>query len=174
MCDSRRSPSSNSPCFRSVGALAELFDIHCLPSYSFTTVTDWVYKAWEKAPADITTAEVIENLGILDPPVVLGQHYFIANPVALSPKWDFTSASEKGHPKAFVIGAKTGDIPAPSDPSTNIDWLSLKNAGGGLADQIFRVQTRGGQPPASVSGIVWLGCVGYALIIQPAVRPWVS
>ena len=110
-----------------------------------------MFAAWEAAPAGITAAEVISTLAPLHLRFILGQHYFIANPVALSPKWDFTSASEAGHADAFVIGARTGDIPAPTDPSTNIDWLSLKNAGGDLADQIFRVETRGGQPPASVS-----------------------
>lgn len=142
-----------------VGALAELIDISCLPSYTFNTVTDWVWDAWKSANPRITAAEVIADLKVIDPFIVLGQHYFITNPITgsgLSPKWDFTSAREAGHPDAFVVGAKTGDIPAPTDPSTNIDWLSLKNAQGDLADQIFRVQTRGGQPPASVSVVCGL------------------
>ena len=101
----------------------------------------------------MTPQEIIDGLDGIGSPEVLGQHYFILNPSGsgLSPKWDFTSASEAGHPDAFVIGARTGDIPAPTNPTTNVDWLSLSNAGGDLADQVFRVQTRGGQPPASVS-----------------------
>lgn len=85
--------------------------------------------------------------------VVLGQHYFITNPLTgsgLSPKWDFTSAIEKGHPNAFIVGAKAGDIAAPTNPGTNVDWLMLNGVQGDLASQVFRVETRGGQPPASV------------------------
>ena len=117
-------------------------------------MTNWVYDAWKSAPSKITAAEIISGLNVFHPAVVLGQHYFITNPSGgLSPKWDFTSASEAGHPDAFVIGVKTGDIPDPSNPHINVDWLSLKNGGGALADQVFRVQTRGGQPPSSVSAL---------------------
>lgn len=88
---------------------------------------------------------------------MLGQHYFIPNPsggTGLSPKWDFTSASEKGNPEAFVVGARQGDLPDPNgDPAVNIDWLQLSavSGQGELATTIFRIQTRGGQPPTTVS-----------------------
>ena len=42
-----------------------------------------------------------------------------------------------------------GGIPAPS--SANVDWLALDVVQGGLADHVFRIETRNGQPPASVS-----------------------
>ncbi len=135
-----------------MGALAELFDISCLSPSNYNNVTDAAWYIWETAPADLTAAEVIAALAAS--PFILGQHYFITNPITgsgLSPKWDFTSASEAGHPDAYVVGAKTGDISSPTDPTVNIDWLSLSGAQGDLASQIFRVQTRGGQPPASVS-----------------------
>ena len=102
----------------------------------------------------MSAAALVGGVGALTPAFVLGQHYFVTNPVTgagLSPKWDFTSASEAGHADAFVVGAKTGDVPAPASPATNVDWLSLSNAQGALAQQIFRLQTHGGQPPASVS-----------------------
>ncbi|THH00864.1 hypothetical protein EW026_g1722 [Hermanssonia centrifuga] len=138
--------------YTNVGALAELFDISCLsPSY-YDDVTDAAWSVWEHAPADITAADVIAALAPYHLSFVLGQHYFITNPITgsgLSPKWDFTSASEAGNPDAFVVGARTGDIPSPTDPAVNIDWLSLSAVQGALADQIFRVQTRGGQPPTS-------------------------
>jgi hypothetical protein len=139
----------------SAGALAELFDISCLPPSKFDALTSGAYNLWIKAPSSATPQDIIDALASVGSPEVLGQHYFINNPAGtgLSPKWDFTSASESGHPDAFVIGARTGDIPAPTNPTVNIDWLSLSNAGGNLADQVFRVQTRGGQPPTSVSGM---------------------
>lgn len=141
--------------YTNVGALAELFDLSCFPDSWFNGITDVAWNAWRNADPDTTAANVISTLAEFDPPFVLGQHYFITNPVTgsgLSPKWDFTSASEAGHPDAYVVGARTGDIPAPTDPTVNIDWLSLSNlagSGGDLADQVFRIQTRGGQPPAS-------------------------
>ena len=138
---------------RSVGALAELFDISCLPERTYEVLTDIAFDAWEKAPPSVTAQRIINGLSEFHNPLVLGQHYFITNPTGsgLSPKWDFTSASEAGHSNAFVVGAKTGDVPAPTDPHTDIDWLSLSAALGDLADQVYRVVTRGGQPPSSVS-----------------------
>ncbi|KDQ31887.1 hypothetical protein PLEOSDRAFT_1034910 [Pleurotus ostreatus PC15] len=85
-------------------------------------------------------------------PTILGQHYFITNPITgsgLSPKWDFTSqGATKGNPDAFVVGARSGGVPAPTGPQ-DIDWLFLTGVQGQLADQIYRVDTRGGQPPAT-------------------------
>lgn len=139
---------------RSTGAVAELFDISCLSESAYEDLTDLAFEAWEAAPASISAQDVINALAPFHSPLVLGQHYFIVNPITgsgLSPKWDFTSASEAGHPDAFVVGAKTGDVLAPTNPQTNVDWLSLSAAQGDLADQVYRVVTRGGQPPSSVS-----------------------
>ncbi|OCH85779.1 putative malate dehydrogenase [Obba rivulosa] len=138
--------------YTNVGALAEIVDISCFSESLFDDVTDVIFDAWEAAPTSITAAELINTLAIFDPPFVLGQHYFITNPITgsgLSPKWDFTSASLKGHPDAFAVGAKVGDLPAPTDSATNIDWLQLNVVQGDLANVIFRIQTRGGQPPTS-------------------------
>jgi hypothetical protein len=46
-----------------------------------------------------------------------------------------------------VIGAKIGNIAAPTDPATNIDWLELDRVQGDLATVTFRIDTVGGQPP---------------------------
>jgi hypothetical protein len=83
-------------------------------------------------------------------------HYFVPSPSGsgISPEWDFTSTGNfAGDASAFVIGAKVGDIPAPSSPATNVDWLALNNVEGALASKIFRIDTVGGQPPASVSAL---------------------
>ncbi len=67
----------------------------------------------------------------------------------VSPQWDFSSAALAGHPDAFVLAAKVGDIPAPTG-SPDVDWLSLNKVKGNLATQVFRVNTVGWLPPASV------------------------
>ncbi|KAI0346689.1 hypothetical protein BDW22DRAFT_1352853 [Trametopsis cervina] len=136
--------------YTSAGAYAELFDISCLSSSSYSMVTDMMYSAWALAPSSMNTTDVLQSLALLGPLNVLGQHYFINGSTgALQAKWDFTSASQNGQPNAFVVGAKTGDIPDPSNPATNVDWLSLNRTSGDLATQIFRVDTRGGQPPTT-------------------------
>ncbi|KIJ28773.1 hypothetical protein M422DRAFT_269898 [Sphaerobolus stellatus SS14] len=67
----------------------------------------------------------------------------------VSPVFDFRADSEKGNPNAFVVLSKTGDVPAPVDPTFNIDWLSLTAilGEGSLATTIDRITTLGGQPP---------------------------
>ncbi|KAL0571271.1 hypothetical protein V5O48_010688 [Marasmius crinis-equi] len=114
--------------YTSAGAVATLYDISC------------TYANFD-ATADV------QNL------LVLGQHFFITNPVnasaGISPKWDFTS--RLGDPQAFVVGARIDFMPAPVDPATNIDWLKLGAVPGqgSLASEIYRTDTKGGQPPAS-------------------------
>jgi len=137
--------------YTNVGAVAELFDISCLyGTNEFSKVQDDAYTLWNKVPSDVTAQSVIQILG--DKPFVLGQHYYVPNPVAatpaISPKWDFTSDADKGNAEAFVIGAKVGDLPAPTGPS-DIDWLQVKNVQGELATTLYRVDTKAGQPPSS-------------------------
>ncbi|KDQ31883.1 hypothetical protein PLEOSDRAFT_1100408 [Pleurotus ostreatus PC15] len=139
--------------YTSAGAVAELFDISCLVGKStFNRIQDDVFTVWKLLPKQLTAAKVVELLHFAKTPTILGQHYFIINPltgVGISPKWDFTSqGATKGNPNAFVVGARTGGLAAPTGPQ-DVDWLSLSNAQGQLADQIYRVDTRGGQPPAS-------------------------
>lgn len=83
-------------------------------------------------------------------PSVLGQHYYISDDTtgSIEPKWDFSSAAFPGDQQAFFIGSKVGDIPSPDGNVSNIDWVSLANVDGALADTVFRVDTIGGQPPS--------------------------
>ncbi|ESK90731.1 malate dehydrogenase [Moniliophthora roreri MCA 2997] len=107
--------------YASAGAVAELLDISC------------GYKPGAFVPA-------------IRP---LGQHYFVTNPTTgtgISPKWDMTSAL--ANPNAFIIGARSAGIPAPTG-SSDVDWLYLTNVQGELATEVYRTNTRGGQPPAS-------------------------
>jgi len=119
----------------------------------FNTIQNEAFNIWNNVSSNVTTQDVIKTFG--DAPVVLGQHYFIANgtdPVthsqAISPVWDFTSDAEKGNAEAFVVAAVVGDIPAPTG-TDDVDWLQLKNVEGELANAVYRVETKGGQPPAS-------------------------
>lgn len=82
---------------------------------------------------------------------LIGYHYFINDTGTLSPKFDFTSAGPTmGNPDAFVVGTKAVGVPAPNS-ARDIDWLELKAVSGKVADEVFRVETRGGPPPTSVS-----------------------
>lgn len=76
------------------------------------------------------------------------------NPITgsgINPKWDFTSqGADAGKSDAFVVAAKVNDAAAPTG-SQDIDWVQLGSLTGNLAKQVYRVETRLGQPPASVS-----------------------
>jgi len=113
--------------YTSAGALAELFDISCLVGKpSFATIQD--------------------SRGL----PCLGRHYFITNPAnssTISPEFDLGRSKGPGT-AGIIIAKKLGGIPSPVGP-TNVDWLELGNQSGGLAKYVFRVDTQGGQPPAS-------------------------
>ncbi|KAG6869384.1 hypothetical protein C0995_003605, partial [Termitomyces sp. Mi166 len=79
------------------------------------------------------------------------QHYYVNNPAGtgISPKWDFTSqGATRGNPNAYVVAAKVVSLAAPTGPH-DIDWVQLKAVTGSLATDVYRTDTRGGQPPAS-------------------------
>ncbi|KZP25027.1 hypothetical protein FIBSPDRAFT_856406 [Athelia psychrophila] len=120
--------NSTSLTYISLGAVAELFDVSCLVSQpSFASLQDTAFARWTASTAPKTPEALIAH-----------------------PKWDFTSNVDAGNANAFVIGAKTGDLPAPTGTS-DVDWLQLKAVEGDLASTVYRTDTRGGQPPASVS-----------------------
>ncbi|KAJ7824025.1 hypothetical protein B0H14DRAFT_2369806, partial [Mycena olivaceomarginata] len=126
--------------FASIGAVASLFDISCLARTSqFATIQTTAFRIWDRVPSSV-------------PSTVIGPLYFVTSPsgTGISPKWDFTSTGKfAGNSTAFVIGTKVGDILAPTNPATNIDWLQLARVEGDLASQIFRIDTVNGQPPTS-------------------------
>ena len=98
---------------------------------------------------------IIDFLHLVDPPEVLAQHYFVPNPATgqgLSPKWDFTSSGAfEGNPDAFVVAKGKGAIPAPTNATRDVTWLDVVSVQGEIADEVFRFDTVGGQPPATVS-----------------------
>lgn len=141
-----------SPPHSSVGALAELFDISCISFDDplFENVQTEAYNVWNST-SGLSILDVEKALGSAYP--VLGQHYFIVNPFTgsgLSPTFDFRDGFFAGDSSAFIVTNKTGDIPAPTG-SHDVDWLELVTAEGTVAKTVFRLDTRYGQPPSSVS-----------------------
>ena len=70
---------------------------------------------WLKAPHTLSIQKVIKDL--CNSPKVLGQHYFVDNPEkskkdapAIVPKFDFTSASQKGHAEECAKAAKSCEL----------------------------------------------------------------
>ena len=140
---------------RSAGAVAELIDVSCqVYEPGFDTIQHDLYNVWTKLIPHPIEA-IIDLLHLLNPPYVLNQHYFVPNPVTgegLSPKWDFTSSGAfQGVKDAFIIAKGKASIPAPTDLKKDVAWLDVVNVDGKIADEVFRFDTVGGQPPSSVS-----------------------
>ena len=139
---------------RSAGTVAQMFDMSCLYGTSeFGQIQDDAYDVWSNySSTDPYEPGLAVQLNREFDIGVIGQYYFINGPNGtLSPKFDFTtSGPNAGNPEAFVIATKAGDIPSPTG-SRDIDWVRLQGLSGELATSIFRVFTKAGQPPASVS-----------------------
>jgi hypothetical protein len=136
---------------RSIGAVAMLYDITTLYGEpGFSTIQECVHDAWVNNPStnplDPGWDNQVQSRFGLNP---LGPHTFVEFNGALDPKFDFTQSTN--NPSNFVIATKTGDIAAPTDPGTNVDWLHLTNVNGDLASDVFRVVTVGGKPPSAVN-----------------------
>ncbi|KAH9956167.1 hypothetical protein BC827DRAFT_1233208 [Russula dissimulans] len=138
--------------YSSIGADAELYDISCIwETQEFESIQDEAFEIWSKYsgsdPFEESVRHDIERTWHIE---VIGQHHFIEENHTLFPEFNFTSA---GVTDNFVVANKTADSPAPRNSSENIDWLELKKANvpnpGQLANEVFRVFTRGGQPPHS-------------------------
>ncbi|KXN81690.1 hypothetical protein AN958_03937 [Leucoagaricus sp. SymC.cos] len=146
---------SSTGTYTNVGAVAELFDISCLAKDKpvFDMIADGAIAFWNAAPPNLTPQQVISGLSVLKSPVILGQHYYVTNPITgigINPKWDFTSSgATAGKSDAYVVAAKAFGATAPTG-SKDIDWVFLTNIGAGkLADDVYRTDTKLGQPPAS-------------------------
>jgi len=135
--------------YSSAGAIAGLIDIACLyGTADFDESQDKVYNAWEGYNGLDTWDLIYELLYDSDIPLV-GTHYFINYDDTILPKFDFTSyGPTAGNTDAFVVGTKVAGIPAPYSAS-DIDWIELNAVSGKYADKVYRVETRGGQPPSS-------------------------
>ncbi|KAH8826418.1 hypothetical protein DL96DRAFT_1465549 [Flagelloscypha sp. PMI_526] len=116
--------------YTSTGAVADIFDIACLASTpAFDTVQDAALANGAPAGARL-----------------LGKHFFTPTASGSSPEWDFTASQNNAN--AFVIAKKDNTVAAPTG-SQDIAWLQLSSVSGSLASQIYRLDTREGQPPAT-------------------------
>ncbi|GJE90427.1 hypothetical protein PsYK624_065600 [Phanerochaete sordida] len=145
------------------GAITEIYDISCIPVSAHAAFTTFVAKMWGTASPNMTAPELISLTGMLHAPNALGQHYFVKNPNNLSDPtllavWDFRTSRLAHDPNvanAYGIGVRVGEVPSPDDPVHDADWLTLTPAivdgkpDGQLADQVFRIHTNSGNPPAS-------------------------
>jgi hypothetical protein len=141
-----------------VGAVAQIFDISCLHDKTiFADVAVVAFDAWSEAP-ESTTAQNLKSLdlpfkglgkNILDEQSLLGLHFFVKNSSAGAitgiPAWDF--ASSQHSKQAFVDVAAFEKLAAPRNV-TDVPWLQVKGTKGKLATTVYRLFTRGGQPPA--------------------------
>ena len=150
---------------RSIGAVAEIIDASCLATTSeFSTIQNDLYTVWTQVvPDSVSIQDIIDYFHQANTPAILGQHFFQPNPVTgsgVSPVWDFRSNPRfAGNDNAYVLGAVNGSIPSPTDPTDDVAWLHVVNVQGGLASDIFRYDTVGGQPPTSVSPSAPLFCL---------------
>jgi len=139
--------------YTNVGAVAELFDISCFYNTPlFPAIPDIAISAWKAAPPALSAQALISALQLSPTPGILGQHYYVTNPITgtgVNPKWDFTSqGATRGNAEAFVVAAKMNGTAAPTG-SQDIDWVDLKALTGSLATEVYRTDTRLGQPPAT-------------------------
>jgi hypothetical protein len=137
--------------FRSVGALATLYDASCLAkSPILSQLPEIIFDATKVIP---TLSKLLGKT-----PFKLGQHLFITNPVTdtgIVPRFDFIASQQDSN--AFIDATKVGDILASSNSKSNVDWLQLQGFLGGLAKTVFRINTKSGQPAASVSRFSFFG-----------------
>ncbi|CAE6482579.1 unnamed protein product [Rhizoctonia solani] len=126
---------SSAGTYASAGAVATLVDISCAYAsdpYLFGDVQTWAYNLypqWQYASEPYTHE--------------LGKHYFISQSGSIAPKFDFTQTG-----KGYTVAKKAAGTTSP-EGSNNVDWLELQSTSGNLAKYVFRVDTQGGQPPAS-------------------------
>ncbi|KAF6761760.1 hypothetical protein DFP72DRAFT_1165446 [Ephemerocybe angulata] len=138
--------------YASAGAVAELFDISCLGgTKAFDTVQDTAYNIFKLIPDKLISAK---NAGLISAPIGVfssGKHFFTPTATGTAPVWDMRAVGVKsvqGKPDAYVLAAKVANLTAPNG-AEDVPWLQLKNVEGDLATAIYRINTRGGQPPAS-------------------------
>ncbi|KAF9648750.1 hypothetical protein BDM02DRAFT_3085405, partial [Thelephora ganbajun] len=142
--------------FTSAGAVAQLYDISCLYRSSptlFGTIQEPIYKAWVNISNEITVQQVTAVIpALLSPEIIEADHYFIPNAAGtgLSPVWDFRATQRfRDKPDAIFVGKGEASVAPPDDPSKNVNWLRVGKVAGSIADEVYRIDTIGGQPPTS-------------------------
>jgi hypothetical protein len=141
-----------------------MFDISCLyGTPEFSTIQKDAFHDWEAYPSfDPLEPELVQEMKDHYGITVDGEYYFVGQNGTLVPVWDLRSTGPyAGNPNAIVFAQKVKGTPSPDGP-VNIDWVELKKSSGGLANQIYRVDTVQGQPPSNVSSSLNL-CMSYLI-----------
>jgi len=131
--------------YTSTGAVVEVFDISpTFPSSVFYDVQNLAFADWLSYDGDNPydpnfIQQIADSYGI-EP---IGQHYFQNGANGLTPIWDFRQVYGSN---AIALAKEAGDLPSPEPGS--VDWLHLTVSSGGLAQDILRLYTNGGEPPS--------------------------
>jgi len=129
----------------SAGAVASLYDVSCLAGTPFfSNLTDLAMRLGGARQRTAVNSAISVNLG--GSPIKLGDHYFISNAAGgISPKFDLTASQKTS---SFVVAKKINGIASPQG-AANVDWLQLEKVEGTIGSQVFRLDTRLGQPAAT-------------------------
>lgn len=130
-----------------------MYDMSCAvntPAYS--TLPNDTFNDWAASPSfdpfDQAFAQQMKDRHNI---TQVGVYFFVIQNGSPAPMWDMRFGGPfGGDQNAFVIAKKDTSIPSPDGPQ-NVDWVALEKTSGGLANNIFRVETVNGQPPSSVS-----------------------
>ena len=117
------------------GALATLFNASCVAA-SYPTVLDGLPNRAFKVSLDEIPSDYTQS----------GHHFFVDR---TTPRFDMLALG-------FVETKKVASSPAPKNKSGDVAWLKLEHtvadAIGGIGE-VYRLNTMGGSPPATCSGM---------------------
>ncbi|ETN44129.1 uncharacterized protein HMPREF1541_10679 [Cyphellophora europaea CBS 101466] len=158
-------PTNSTSVPTAVGAIATLYEASCIASSNpsvFASLTTTALGL--PLPADPLAAF---DCGADQPLSRAGHHFFNA---AKTPVFDFAEADASLGVGLMSVGAKSD---APTDKAVDVPWLMLGSVEGGSGPirQIYRVETRGGQPPASCEGAE--GAEGGVVSVQYSAEYWI-
>ncbi|KAH7317525.1 hypothetical protein B0J17DRAFT_686745 [Rhizoctonia solani] len=145
---------SSAGAYTAAGAVADLVDLSC----AYTANRDLFDNSETYAYTLYPRWQLVQQA--LDPYTrIIGKHYFITENGSIAPKFDFAQSG-----KGYIVSKKIGGVASPKG-SKNVDWLELQNTSGSLSKYVFRVDTVGGQPPASCRP-------GQTLAVKYAAKYW--
>lgn len=142
-----------------IGAAAALFDVAQLLTAASVAKNQATLNTLPNTLIGDTVAQIAES-GL----PFIGGHYFTAGGV---PTWNLLG-------DGLLYGASVGDIPAPLGANAGpqgygaVDWKALTGVAGSVGlTEVYRVETAGGEAPASCSG-----GLGATIQIQYAATYW--
>jgi hypothetical protein len=135
----------------SIGAEATLFNVTCLAG-PYPSLLNMLPGIALKFPTP-------DPANILSPAnLFLSGHHYFAD--LTTPTFDLNTSSHQWG----VVGCKKLNTTTAPNPSTDVPWLKLssKTRDGCTISEVYRLNTAGGQPPATCSGMASSFQVQYA------------